>query len=67
MWEMTWGHNSAKDQTLFQEVQENSANSAQVENRKDLMNQEGSSHRQVLEKQSLAQGDLEAVGFSFKI
>lgn len=33
---MTWGHNSAQDQTLFQEVQENNANSAQVENQKDL-------------------------------
>ena len=34
-------------------VQENSANSAQVENQKDFMKQEGSSHRQILEKQSL--------------
>lgn len=52
---MTSGHNSAQDQTLFQEVQENNANSAQVENQKDLLKQEGSSHRQILEKQSLAQ------------
>lgn len=49
------GHNSAQDQTLFQEVQENSTSPAQEVNQKYLMEEEESSYRQILEKQSLAQ------------
>lgn len=49
------GHNSAQDQTLFQEVQENSTSPAQEENQKDLMEEEEFSNRQILEKQILAQ------------
>lgn len=61
------GHNSAQDQTSFQEVQGNSASPAQVENQKDLMEEEASSNRQILEKQSLAQQDLKPAGYFFKI
>lgn len=49
------GHNSAQDQTLFQKVQENRSSSAQVENEKDVMEEEETSNKQILEKQSLAQ------------
>lgn len=49
------GYSSAQGQTLFQEVQENSASPAQEETQKDLMEEEESSNRQILEKQSLAQ------------
>lgn len=48
-------YSSAQGQTLFQEVQENSASPAQEETQKDLMEEEESSNRQILEKQSLAQ------------
>lgn len=44
------GHNSAQDQILFQEVEENNANPTQTENQKDLMEEE-SSNRQILEKE----------------
>lgn len=49
------GRNSAQGQILFQEVQENSVSPAQVEDQKDLMEEEESSNKQILEKQSLAQ------------
>lgn len=49
------GYSSAQGQTLFQEVQENSASPAQEETQKDLMEEEESSNRQILEKQSLVQ------------